>query len=65
LLESGFIKHWEIEGNRDPTGKYKEQYAHVIKYWRSVINALEHSVMEACNTLVMGFWPQTKQSMEM
>jgi hypothetical protein len=61
---NGYIQYWTAEGQKDVTGLYKYQYAHCIEYWSRVRDALLNPEMEACDTLFMGFWPQTRQSLE-
>jgi hypothetical protein len=61
---SGYIKYWTVEGQRDVTGLYKYQYAHCIESWSRVRDAFLNPEMEACEILFMGFWPQTRQSLE-
>jgi hypothetical protein len=53
-----------VEGQRDVIGLYKYQYAHCIVYWSCVWDALLNPEMEACDILFMGFWPQTRQLLE-
>jgi hypothetical protein len=62
---TGFIQHWEEERNANVTGLYRHRYAHCVNYWTRVRDALLEPEMEACDTLFMGFWPQTQQSFEM
>jgi hypothetical protein len=51
---NGYIQYWTAEWQRDVTGLYKYQYAHCIEYWSRV----------RYDTLFMGLWPQTRQSLE-
>jgi hypothetical protein len=61
---NGYIQYWRAEGQNDVIGLYKYQYAHCLEYWSRVRDALLNPEMEACDTLFMGFWPQTRQSLE-
>jgi hypothetical protein len=61
---NGYIQYWTLEGQRDATGVYKSQYGQCIEYWSGVRDALLNPDMEACDTLFLGFWPRTRQSLE-
>jgi hypothetical protein len=61
---NGYIQYWTLEGQRDVTGVYKSQYGQCIEYWSGVRDALLNPDMEACDTLFLGFWPRTRQSLE-
>jgi hypothetical protein len=57
---TGFIQHWQEERDVDVTGLYRHHFQHCIEYWARVRDALLQPEMEACDTLFMGFWPQTR-----
>jgi hypothetical protein len=54
---TGFIQHWQEEGDADVTGLYRHCFQHYVEYWARVRDALLQPEMEACDTLFMGFWP--------
>ena len=61
---NGYIQYSIAEGQKDVTGLYKYKYAHCIEYWSCDWDGILNPEMAACDTLFMGFWPQTRQLLE-